>query len=276
MADLKASSSGFITVNGIKLWHEVYGSGEPIIVLHGGLMTIPEMSPLIEPLAKKRKVIGVELQGHGHSADTDRPLRFDTCADDVAALIDALELKRTDIAGLSFGGDIALRTAIRHPSKIRRLVVWSAGFARSGWYPEAQAGMKAVGASLAGSLIEHTPTGKLSRAWPEPDRFPKFLDKMGKLLGKPFDLSAEVKKLSMPVLLVYADHDSVTQRHIADFFALLGGGISEPGWQDTKFTRARLAVIPGYSHYNIATAPEVGPIVEKFLDDPRLDSAQRA
>jgi pimeloyl-ACP methyl ester carboxylesterase len=276
MTNLAPSSSGFVTVNGFELWHEIYGSGEPIIVLHGGLMTIPEMSPLIEPLAKRRKVIGVELQGHGHSADTDRPLRFDTCADDVAALIDALELKRTDIAGLSFGGDIALRTAIRYPSKIRRLVVWSAGFARSGWYPEAQAGMNAVDHSLASSLIEHTPTGKLSRAWREPDRFPKFLDKLGKLLGEPFDLSAEVKQLPMPVLLVYADHDSVTQRHIADFFALLGGGISEPGWQDTKFTRARLAIIPGYSHYDIAKAPEVGPIIEKFLEDPRLDAAQRA
>jgi pimeloyl-ACP methyl ester carboxylesterase len=155
-------------------------------------------------------------------------------------------------------------------------VVWSAGFARSGWYPEARAGMKAVDRSLASSLIEHAPTGKLSRAWPEPDRFPKFLDKLGTLLGEDFDLSAEVKKLSMPVLLVYADHDSVTQRHTADFFALLGGGISDAGWQATKFTRARLAIIPGYSHYDIGTAPEVGPIVEKFLEDERLDSVQRA
>jgi pimeloyl-ACP methyl ester carboxylesterase len=263
-AEVTASSSGLLDVNGIKLWHEVYGEGQPVLVLHGGLMTIPEMMPLIAPLAKERKVVAVELQGHGRSPDTDRPITLDATGEDVAAIIDALKLGPTDLIGYSFGGAAALRASIRHPEKVRRLVVISSPCARRGWYPEAQQGMAAVGASLADALKE-TPTARFARAWPEPQRFPQFLDKMGKALGQDYDWCTEVSKLPMPTLLVYVDHDSISQRHVADFFALLGGGISEPGWENTKFTKARLAIIPGYSHYNFMTSNELPPIVEKFL-----------
>ncbi|MEO8184498.1 MAG: alpha/beta hydrolase [Deltaproteobacteria bacterium] len=264
VAEGTASSSGLLEVNGIKLWHEVYGDGPPVIVLSGGLTTIPETMPLIAPLAKQRKVVAVELQGHGRSPDTDRPITLDTTADDVAAIIDALKLGPTDLIGHSFGGAAALRASIRHPEKVRRLVVISSPCARSGWYPEAQRGMASVGAALAEALKD-TPTARFARQWPEPQRFPQFLDKMGKALGEDYDWCAEVPTLPMPVLLVYADHDSISQRHIADFFALLGGGITEPGWQNTKFTKARLAIIPGYSHYNFMTSSELPPTVEKFL-----------
>ena len=123
------------------------------------------------------------------------------------------------------------------------LVVMSTTFERNGWYPEARQGMEQVGAAMV-ETMKQTPTGKASQQWPEPQRFPQFLDKMGKLLSAHYDWSAEVKKRPMPVLLIYADHDSISQQHIADFFALLGGGITEPGWQNTKFTKARLAVVP--------------------------------
>lgn len=257
-------ASGHLELNGVRVWHEIYGEGPPVIVLHGGLMTIPEMMPLIAPLAKGRRVVGVELQGHGRSPDTDRPLALATLGDDVAAIIDTLRLGPTDVIGYSFGADAALRAAIQHPEKVRRLVVLSTACAYEGWYPEAQQGMASVNASLAEALKD-TPTGKFAKEWPEPRRFPQFLDKMGRMLGESYDWSKEVSKLPMPVMLVYADHDSVSQRHIADFFARLGGGISEPGWQNTKFTRARLAVIPGYSHYNLMTSSELPPIVERFL-----------
>lgn len=112
---IKATSSGFIEVNGFKLWHEVYGDGEPLVLLHGGLMTISEMMPLGEPLAKHRKLVALELQGHGHSADTDRPLALATLGDDVAAVIDKLGLGKADVVGYSFGADVALRLAIQHP-----------------------------------------------------------------------------------------------------------------------------------------------------------------
>jgi pimeloyl-ACP methyl ester carboxylesterase len=261
------TSSGYADVNGIKLYHEIYGQGEPLVLLHGGLMTIDEMSNLLQPFAKTHKVIAVELQGHGRTADTDRPLSFETMAGDVAALLDHLDIPQADIVGLSLGGAVGLRTAIQHPEKVRRLVVISSPYAKSGWYPEAQRGMGQVGAAMAEHMIQ-TPTGKFSTQWPEPERFPRFLDKMGKMMGASYDWSGDVKQLPMPVMLVFADNDSVSQKHIAEFFALLGGGVKEPGWQNTQLSRARLAIVPGYSHYNFVTATELAPIIDKYLADP--------
>jgi len=275
MTTMQPASKGFIEVKGTKLWHESYGQGAPLVVLHGGLMTIPEMMTLIGPLAKHRKVVGVELQGHGRSPDTDRPITFAGAGDDVASVIDQLKLGQADVAGVSFGAAAGLRAAIQHPDKVRRLVVISTPYAKQGWYPKAQEGMGSVNAGMADTMKD-TPTGKFSRQWPQPERFPQFLDKMGKLLSQDYDWSAEVKKLPMPVMLVYADHDSVAQAHIAQFFALLGGGITEPGWENTKFTNARLAIVPGYSHYNFISAPELAPIVEKFLADSMQGAASGA
>ena len=127
--------------------------------------------------------------------------------------------------------------------------------------------MGQVGAAMTENMMQ-TPTGKFSKEWPEPQRFPQFLDKMGKMMGGSYDWSADVKKLPMPVMLVFADNDSVSQKHIAEFFALLGGGVKEPGWQNTQLSKARLAIVSGYSHYNFVTSTEVGPIIEKYLADP--------
>ena len=264
---LSPVASGYVGVNGIKLYHEIYGAGDPLVLLHGGLMTIGEMSVPLESLAKSRKVIAVELQGHGRTADTDRPLSFETMGDDIAALLDHLDIPKADVAGLSLGGAVALRTAIQHPDKVRRLVVISNPCAKSGWYREAQEGMGGVSAAFAEPLM-NTATGKFSKQWPDPKRFPQFLDKMGKMMGASYDWTTDVKALPMPVLLVYADNDSISQKHIAEFFALLGGGVKEPGWQNTQLSRARLAVVPGYSHYNFVNATELGPIIDKYLTDP--------
>jgi pimeloyl-ACP methyl ester carboxylesterase len=266
-AVMKPASSGYADVNGIKLYHEIYGSGEPLVLIHGGLTTIGEMQGWLQPLAKTRQVIAVEMQGHGRTADTDRPMSLATMGDDIAALLDHLEIPKADLVGHSFGGASAIRAAIQHPDKVRRLVVISSPYARSGWYPEAQEGMSQVGAAMAETMNE-TPTGKAAQQWPEPQRFPQFLDKMGKMLGEDYDWSADIAKLPMPVLLVFADNDSVSQKHIAEFFALLGGGVKEPGWQNTQLSKSRLAVVPGYSHYNLIVSPEVPQIVGKFLADP--------
>jgi pimeloyl-ACP methyl ester carboxylesterase len=225
------------------------------------------MAPLIHPLAEDRQVIAVELQGHGRTADTDRPLRLETMGDDVAALIERLGFGAADVVGYSLGGAVALRTAIQHPDRVRRLVVLSTPYARFGWYPEVLEGMAQVDARMADRLRE-TPTGIAARDWPQPNRFPQFLDKLGAMLRAHYDWSAEIRRLRMPVMLVYADHDAISTRHMAEFFALLGGGLKDPGWQNTQLTTARLAIIPGYSHYNFATAPELGPSIERFLADP--------
>lgn len=270
-----APVSGYADVNGIKLYYEIYGQGEPLVLLHGGLMTIGEMSALLEPFAKTRKVIAAELQGHGRTADTGRPLSFDTLSNDVAALLDQLHISQADIVGLSLGAAVGLRTAIQHPGKVRRLVVISSPYAKSGWYPEAQEGMGQVSAAMADNMMQ-TPTGQFSKQWPEPQRFPQFLDKMGKMLSASYDWSADVKRLPMPVMLVFADNDSISQKHIAEFFALLGGGVKEPGWQNTRLSTARLAIVPGYSHYNFASATELAPIIDKYLADPLMSPSAGA
>jgi pimeloyl-ACP methyl ester carboxylesterase len=272
---MNPTSSGYADVNGIKLYHERYGHGEPLVMIHGGLTTIGEMQPWIEPLSTTREVIAVEMQGHGHTADTDRPMRFATLGDDVAALLDHLGIPAADVAGHSFGAACAMRMAIQHPKQVRRLVVISSAAVKSGWYPEARQGMSQVGAAMAANMMQ-TPTGKLSTDWPEPDRFPQLLDKMGKLLGEDYDWSAEIAKLPMPVLLVFADNDSISQKHVAEFFALLGGGVKEPGWLNTQLSTSRLAVVPGYSHYNFLKSPEVPQIVGKFLADPLVNRPRGA
>jgi pimeloyl-ACP methyl ester carboxylesterase len=264
---MKPVSLGFAAVNGIKIYHEIYGEGEPLVLLHGGLTTIDQMQGWVQPLAKTRCVIAVELQGHGRTADTDRPMSFSAMGDDIAALLDHLNIPKADLVGHSFGGASALRATIQHREKVRRLVVISSPSARSGWYPEAQRGMSQVSAAITETMMQ-TPTGQFSRQWPEPQRFPQFLDKMGKMLGEDYDWSKDVAQLPMPVPLVFADNDSISQKHIGEFFALLGGGVKEPGWQNTQLSRSRLAIIPGYSHYNLLTSPEVPQIVEKFLADP--------
>lgn len=263
---MKPTTSSYADVNGIKLYYEIYGEGEPLVLIHGGLTTIAEMQGWIQSLAKTHQVIAVEMQGHGRTADTDRPMSFATMGDDIAALLDYLKVPKAHLVGHSFGGACAIRAAIQHPEKVRHLVVISSPHARSAWYPEVQKGMSQLDGAMAENMMQ-TPTGKFSRQWPEPQRFPKFLDKMGELMSENYDWSADIAKLPMPVLLVFADNDSVPQKQIAEFFALLGGGVKEPGWFNTQLSKSRLAVVPGYSHYNFISAPEVPQIVTKFLAD---------
>jgi pimeloyl-ACP methyl ester carboxylesterase len=135
--------------------------------------------------------------------------------------------------------------------------------------------MSQVSAALAESMMQ-TPTGKLSQQWPQPRRFPQFLDKLGRLMGEDYDWSADIEKLPVPVLLVFSDNDSVSQQWIAEFFALLGGGVKEPGWQNTQLSKSRLAIVPGYSHYNFIASPEVPRIVGKFLGDPLTNTSSGA
>ena len=266
MAEISPTIRGYVDVNGIRLYHEIYGRGEPIVLIHGGLTTIGEMQRWVQPLAKRWQVIAVEMQGHGRTADTDRQMSFSALGDDIAALLGYLKIPNACLVGHSFGGASAIRAAIQHPEKVRRLVVISSPYARSGWFPEAQRGMSQVGSAMEANMMQ-TPTGKFSKQWPEPQRFPQFLDKMGKLLSEDYDWSAEIARLPMPVLLVFADNDSISQKHIAEFFALLGGGVKEPGWVNTQMSKSRLAVVPGYSHYNLITSAEVPHIVGAVLAD---------
>lgn len=263
-SQMKPTKSGYADVNGIKLYHEIYGAGEPLVLLPGGLTTIAEMQTWVQSLAKTRQVIAVEMQGHGHTADTDRPMAWKQLGDDIAALLDTLRIPQADVMGHSFGGASAIRAAIQHPDKVRRLIVVSSPHVRYAWYPGTQKGMASVSSAIADE-VKKSPTGELSAKWPEPQRFAPFLDKFGKMMGEDYDWSGDIAKLPMPVLLVFADNDAIPQDKIADFFALVGGGAKDPGWPDTKLAKSSLAIVPGYSHYDFKSSPEVPLIVEKFL-----------
>lgn len=154
----------YADVNGVCLYYEVHGSGRPLILLHGGLGAAGMYAPILPMLARDRRVIAVDLQAHGHTADVNRPLRYQTLGDDVAGLIGHLGLAQADLMGYSFGGATALRTAIQHPHLVRRLVVVSVPCRRDGWYPESLAGMDQMGAHLAEPL-KQSPAYDAYRAW---------------------------------------------------------------------------------------------------------------
>ncbi|GLS39977.1 alpha/beta hydrolase [Mesorhizobium tianshanense] len=273
MQELEPASNGYAeAAEGLRLYYEIYGEGEPIVVLAGGLMPIRTTAQITGPLAERRQVIAIDLEGHGRTGLRDTPMSHERNGDDVAAVLRHLGISQADVAGYSHGADAAIWMAIQHPAMVRNLIVIATGFARDGWYPEAQEGMSAVNSSLA-EQMKATP---IFEGYGHPDQFPLFVDRMGELMRQDWNWREEVRALPMPVLLIFADHDSVSMQHIAEFFALFGGGIREPGWIDPQFSRARLAIIPGYSHYNLGQGPEVAQVIESFLTRPTSPATQFA
>jgi pimeloyl-ACP methyl ester carboxylesterase len=260
--------SGYAPVDGLELYYEVQGTGKPLILLHGGLGSTEMFREIVPPLARHRQVIAIDLQAHGRTADIDRPLSYEAMADDVAALVGYLKLERADVLGYSLGGEVALRTAIRHPDQVDRLVVISAAFRRAGWYPEILAQMTATGTPGA-PTFEATPMHEnYVRIAPKPADWPVLLGKLGELFRRDFDWTDGVRSLRMPVLLVFGDADAVRTSHAVQFFELLGGGQKDGGWDGAGRSRARLAILPGRTHYNILESHELVPTLAAFLDSP--------
>ena len=267
---LSAPDSGYALVNGLKMYYEIRGSGPPLVLLHGGLGAIEMYAPILPALSASHRVIAVDLQAHGRTADIDRPLRLELMADDVAALIRQLGLAKADLMGYSLGGGVALQTAIRYPQLVRKLVLVSTPFKRDGWYPEVLAGMAQMSAEAA-EPMKQTPIYQLySAIAPRPQDWPKLLAKMGELLRQDYDWSREVAALPMPVLLVAGDADAVRLAHVVEFFGLLGGGQRDAGWDGSGRSKAaQLAILPGASHYDIFTRPELAAAALQFLEAPK-------
>jgi pimeloyl-ACP methyl ester carboxylesterase len=261
----------YADVNGISLFYTEHGSGQPLILLHGGLGLGELYAPILPLLAKERRVITVDLQAHGHTADVDRPLRYETLGDDVAALIRHLGLAQADVLGHSVGGTTALRTAVQHPDLVRRLVLVSIPARRDGWHAESLAGMEQVGAQLADPMKQSPVYQAYAQAAPRVEDWPVLLDKVGGLIRRDFDWSADIAKITAPVMLVYGDADSIRPAHIAEFYALLGGGLRDANWDGSARSVARLAILPGHTHYDIAASPDLAAAVIPFLDAPSLE-----
>ncbi|MBA2346624.1 MAG: alpha/beta hydrolase [Rubrobacter sp.] len=263
-----SGAGGYARVNGIDLYYQVHGEGEPLILLHGGIGAIEMFGEVLPMLAEGRQVIGVDLQAHGRTVDIDRPMTFEAMADDVVALIKHLDFEKADVMGYSLGGGVALRTAIQHPESVRKLVLVSTPFSRDGWYPEVRAGMEQMGPQAA-EPMKQTPMYELySAIAPRVEDWPVLLTKLGEILEQDYDWSDEVAATETPTMLVVGDADSVRTSHAVEFFGLLGGGKRDAGWDGSGMSAARLAILPGTTHYDIFASSALADAVVPFLDTP--------
>ncbi|GAA0726488.1 alpha/beta hydrolase [Dactylosporangium roseum] len=259
----------YAAVNGLDLYYETVGSGRPMILLHGGLGSGEMFGPILPALAERHQVITVDLQGHGRTADVDRPLDIFLMADDIAALIDHLGLDQPDLVGYSLGGGVALRAAVRYPDKVGRLVAASANIRSDAIYAEMRAQQGQVSAAAA-EFMKDTPMYRLyQQVAPRPQDFPRLLDKIGALMANDFDLTEDVRGLRVPTLIVAADADMAPPSHYVEVFNLLDGGLRDGGWAGEGRPKGghALAILPGLTHYSIFGSPLFAAVTLAFLDE---------
>jgi pimeloyl-ACP methyl ester carboxylesterase len=259
----------YADVNGINLYYETHGTGRPLVLLHGGLGSGEMFGPVLPMLAERHQVIAVDLQGHGRTADIDRPIDVRLMAGDIAALVDHLRLATPDVVGYSLGGGVALQTAAQYPAKVRRLVMVSANLRPDAIYKEMRVQQGQVNAAAA-DFMKETPMYQLyQRVAPRPEDFPRLLSKIGESMSKDFDFTEEVRSLQMPTLVVAADADMAPPSHYVEVFKLLDGGLRDGGWMGEGRPKGghALAILPGLTHYNIFSSPLFAAATLAFLDE---------
>jgi pimeloyl-ACP methyl ester carboxylesterase len=265
----KTTGTGnYAPVNGLNLYYETHGSGRPLVLLHGGLGSGEMFGPVLPALADHHQVIAVDLQGHGRTADIERPIHIDTMADDVAALIDHLGLDKPDVVGYSLGGGVALMTAVKYPEKVGRLVAASVYLRPDAIDPALRAQQGQVNAAAA-EFMKETPMYELyQRVAPRPEDFPRLLDKLGQTMAEDFDHTEDVRGLRVPTLLVSADADMAPPSHVVEAFKLLDGGLRDGGWMGEGRPKGghALAILPGLTHYDIFSSPLFAAVTLAFLD----------
>ena len=262
----KPVKSGHISANGVSYYYQVHGKGEPLLLLHGGLGQIEMFGPILGMLAESRQVIGVDLQGHGRTTLGTREISLIDMGDDMATILKQLGLGQVDVLGYSLGGGVAFRLAVQHPELVRRLVLVSAGYAQDGFYPEMLPMQAQVGAGMAEAMKETPMYKSYVAVAPHPEDFPKLLDRMGAYMRKPYEWSDDVKKLTMPVMLIFGDSDMFRPEHIVKFYQLLGGGLKDAGWQRENMSKNRLAILPDLTHYEMFLAPSMARTALSFLN----------
>ena len=238
------SRGNYAEVNGLNMYYEIHGTGQPLVVLHGAYMTIDLMGAVVPALAETRQVIAVELQGHGRTADIDRPLSYEQMADDVAALIEHLMIEKADVFGYSMGGGVALQVSIRHPEVVRKLVVASASCTSDGMHPELLEMIPSLTPeAFAGSPIEEA----YLRTAPNPDDLRTLVAKLKRLDMEPFAWPPEdIRGIAAPTLLIVGDSDAIRLEHAVELFRLLGGGVMG---DLAGLPKSQLAVLPGTTHF---------------------------
>src|SRR5215204_6431163 len=256
-------TSGYAPVNGLKMYYEIHGSGEPVVLLHGAFMAISgDWNDWINELAKTRKVIAVEMQGHGRTADIKRDLSYENLAADVAGLLDYLKIPSADIMGYSLGGGVAIQCAIRHPEKVRKVVSISAPFRRDGWAKEGNDAWL----NFSWEMFKGTPAeAEWKKLNPNPDGFPDFFNHIKATALRPYDFGADkFKATKAPMFFIHGDADGVRLDHIAEMYRLKGGDLHG---DMRPHPESRLAILPDTTHVTLMNRmTTIVPMVNEFLD----------
>ncbi|SDF73977.1 alpha/beta fold hydrolase [Mucilaginibacter sp. P25] len=244
---IKPSNSGYAPVNGIKVYYEVYGEGKPLILLHGAFMTIDgNWAELIPELSKNRKVIAIELQGHGHTPFSDRKLSYATLAHDVEGVMDYLKIDSADVAGYSMGGSVAYKFAIQAPKRLKKLVIISSTYKSSGWLPEITNAFKSWKPELFMNTLMKAAYDAIA---PDKTKWSKFIGQMIAFAREPFDFGdVNISKISAPALIIAGDNDGLDKFELAKTYKLLGGGVSA---DLAPMPKSQLAIVPSQGHVSL-------------------------
>ena len=258
--------TGYVEANGINYYYEISGEGEPLLLLHGGLGSTDMFRPILPQYTQHRQVIAVDLLGHGRTELGDRKIVLSDIGNDLATILKQLGYNQVDVFGYSFGGAAGFQLAVQHPELVRRLAIMSAGFSEEGFFDDMRAQQVQMTADSAEFMKETPMYTTYMAVAPKPEDFPRLLQGMGDWMREHYDWSADVKKLTMPTMIVFGDSDMYKPEHIVKFYQLLGGGLRDAGWNRETISKNRLAIIPNATHYDIALSPLLAPIVLPFLD----------
>jgi pimeloyl-ACP methyl ester carboxylesterase len=250
-----------VEVNGMQMYYEVSGEGDPLVVLHGAYMNIPSMGDIVGKLAETHKVYALEFQGHGRTTDIDRPITYPNLADDVAAFMDAVGLEKADVFGYSMGAAAGLQLAVRHPEKVNKLAAASVAYDAGGWQPEFTAFIPQMTVEM---FVDMPFAAEYRELAANPDGFPALVEKLIQLEKEPMAWEEDVKKLETPVLIISGDADVNTLEHAVAMFRLLGGGVM--GDMGKPLPESRLAVLPATSHTAVIGQVDLlHAFIESFL-----------
>ncbi|HST05444.1 MAG TPA: alpha/beta hydrolase [Chloroflexia bacterium] len=252
-------------VNGLNMYYEIHGQGQPLVLIHGAFSAIgSSFGAMLPGLAKDRQVIGVDLQAHGHTADIDRPLTLEQMADDIAALLQQLNIKSADVFGYSLGAGVGVHMVLRRPELVRKLVLASITYNKAGFYPGFLDGM----GNLSPDMMVGSPWHEeYMRIAPHPEDFPKLFSKVMHLNMNIPDLSSEaIRSIKAPTMIIAGDSDIVQPEHAVEMFRLLGGGVIG---DLVGLPKSRLAILPGTTHSTMVTRGDwLVPMITEFLDAP--------
>jgi pimeloyl-ACP methyl ester carboxylesterase len=264
MAVKQNYTGNYAPINGLSFYYEIHGTGEPLVLLHGAYMSTNAMQPLLSDLARTRQVIALDFQAHGRTADIERPLRMEFLADDVAALLQFLNIPQSDIFGYSLGAGVAFQVAMRYPQLVRKLVAASVSYNTAGMYPELMEAMH----NITPEVFEGTPAKtEYDKVAPNPADFPTLVEKMKDLDIEVYDWTAEsIKGIKAPTFLILGDSDIIKPEHSVDMFRLLGGGVAG---DLVGLPNSRLAILPGTTHVTVMNRSDwIVSMVEEFLNFP--------